>query len=54
MSCRVSAVAEAAKFASKDHFAGTPGYASPELMMSQTPDYKTDVWACGVILYNMW
>ena len=32
---------------------GTPYYLSPEIVQSNTYDYKTDVWSIGVLLYEM-
>ncbi|MCQ2815874.1 MAG: protein kinase [archaeon] len=34
-------------------FVGTPEYAAPELMSYQPYDEKVDMWALGVLLYNM-
>ncbi|MFL5254050.1 MAG: protein kinase domain-containing protein [Rhodopila sp.] len=32
---------------------GTPTYMSPEQFMSQTVDARTDIYACGVLLYQL-
>jgi len=32
-------------------FEGTPMFAAPETIKDESPDFKTDVWAVGVILY---
>jgi serine/threonine protein kinase len=32
---------------------GTPEYMSPELMQFEPPSVKSDIWALGVILYEM-
>lgn len=32
---------------------GTPYYMSPELMKKQSYDYKSDIWALGVVLFEM-
>lgn len=32
---------------------GSPEYASPEMIMGDTYDYKTDYWSLGVLLYVM-
>ena len=32
---------------------GTPYYLSPEIVQSNTYDFKTDIWSIGVVLYEM-
>ena len=32
---------------------GTPYYLSPEIVQSNTYDFKTDIWSLGVLLYEM-
>jgi len=32
---------------------GTPYYLSPEIVQSNTYDYKTDIWSMGILLYEM-
>ena len=32
---------------------GTPYYLSPEIVQSQPYDSKSDIWALGVVLYEM-
>ncbi|HKT80369.1 MAG TPA: serine/threonine-protein kinase [Vicinamibacterales bacterium] len=34
-------------------FAGTPGYMAPELINGQNPDLRSDVFALGVLLYEI-
>ncbi|CAD8182840.1 unnamed protein product [Paramecium pentaurelia] len=34
-------------------FCGTTEYMSPEMIQSQTTDYKSDLWSLGVLLYEM-
>jgi len=35
------------------HIAGTPFYKSPEHIRGETPDFKSDVFTCGIILYQI-
>lgn len=37
----------------KTNMCGTPHYASPELIKGELVDGKSDVWACGVMLFEM-
>jgi serine/threonine protein kinase len=42
--------------ATKDYaktMVGTPYYLSPEIIEDKPYNYKSDVWACGVVLYEM-
>ena len=32
---------------------GTPYYLSPEIVQSNTYDFKTDIWSLGVLLYEI-
>ncbi len=34
-------------------FCGTPLYISPELLMGKMYDEKTDIWAIGIITYEL-
>jgi hypothetical protein len=34
-------------------FCGTPGYLAPELILEQPYSYSVDLWALGVVLYEM-
>lgn len=34
-------------------FYGTPLYASPEICDNRPYDYRTDLWSCGVLVYEM-
>ena len=34
-------------------FCGTTDYMSPEMIKSQTTDYKSDIWSLGVLLFEM-
>lgn len=34
-------------------FAGTPNYLSPEMVEGKTFSLKSDIWALGVILYQL-
>eukprot|EP01116_Phalansterium_solitarium_P011234 TRINITY_DN26858_c0_g1_i1.p1 TRINITY_DN26858_c0_g1~~TRINITY_DN26858_c0_g1_i1.p1 ORF type:complete len:741 (+),score=240.16 TRINITY_DN26858_c0_g1_i1:353-2575(+) len=44
---------EAKLLKGKREINGTPEYMSPELLNSNPPSQKTDVWSLGVILYEM-
>lgn len=35
------------------HIAGTPFYYSPEHLRGETPDFKSDIFTCGIILYQI-
>merc|ERR1719401_1616714 len=42
--------------ATKDYaktMVGTPYYLSPEIIEDRPYDFKSDVWSCGVVLYEM-
>ncbi len=45
--CRLPGVSEPL------HIAGTPFYKSPEHIRGETPDFKSDVFTCGIILYQI-
>lgn len=34
-------------------FAGTPGYLSPEMVEGKPYSAKADIWALGVVLYQL-
>jgi len=36
-----------------DPYVGTPGYLSPEHLKGQVPQFKSDVFTCGIILYEL-
>jgi len=37
----------------RETFCGTPLYVSPELLMGKTYDYKVDIWALGIMVYEL-
>lgn len=47
----ISRVLESTRFAESQ--VGTPAYMSPELMQHQRYDYKVDMWATGVVCYEL-
>ena len=47
-------LAKLLNLSSKAHtFIGTPFYISPEIINGEPYDYKTDIWALGIILYRL-
>lgn len=36
-----------------NEYVGTPAYSAPELVIRRPYDHKVDIWAAGVILFNM-
>lgn len=45
--CRIPGISEPI------HIAGTPFYTSPEHIKGETPDFKSDIFTCGIILYQI-
>jgi eukaryotic-like serine/threonine-protein kinase len=46
-------VAHGAGSGTRALFAGTPEYMSPEQCQGEEPDAQTDIYACGVVLYEL-
>jgi tRNA A-37 threonylcarbamoyl transferase component Bud32 len=44
---------EDARITANDEFFGTPSYASPEQLLSNGGDARSDVWSLGVILFEL-
>ena len=38
----------------KNTFCGTPGYASPEMILQNKHYYNTDIWSLGIILFMLY
>jgi len=38
---------------SEQHFMGTPRYASPELIEGRTPDHRSDIYALGIMFWEL-
>ncbi len=45
--CRIPGVSE------PPHIAGTPFYKSPEHLKGEKPDFKSDIFTCGIMLYQI-
>src|SRR5690606_5836228 len=41
------------KLTSTGEFVGTPGYLSPEVCLGKTVDQRSDIFALGIVLYEM-